>query len=203
MFKPFEKYILEQEISEEGIKRHVRVVGKDATEEEYLALRSDTDNPEGVIYLKPKIEYISLRNLLMDKDPEWLEFKDEEWVRPDLRYLHHQDAAKVYEIKRTSNEVRTKELIGNFTPEIAIELLQSRIRASAIAEAKPYAVDSVEEPSVIKTQEVAAIIPPPVQPKGEEPPVSSNRSKVWLWLVGAIMLVLVVRLLFKLRLRDR
>lgn len=152
MFKPFEKYILEQEISEEGIKRHVRVVGKDATEEEYRALARDTDNPEGVIYLKPKFEYISLRNLLMDKDPEWLEFRVEEWVHPDLRYLHRQDAAKVYEIRRTSDEARIKELIGNFTPELAIELLQSRIRASVSAEAKPDEVDRAEEPSAINTQ---------------------------------------------------
>ena len=151
-FKPFGKYILEEEISEEGIKRHVRVVGKDATDEEYRALSTFTDNPEGVTLLKPKIEYISLRNLLMDKDPEWLEFRFEEWVHVDLYYLRPQDAAKVSEIKMTSDEARIKELIGNFTPELAIELLQSRIRASVNAEAEPDEVDRAEEPSSINTQ---------------------------------------------------
>ena len=47
-FKPFEGYILEEEISEEGIKKHVRVVGKDATIKEFLALSRYKDNLEGV-----------------------------------------------------------------------------------------------------------------------------------------------------------
>ena len=153
LFKPFERYILEVEISEEGVKKHVRVMGKDATIKEYRALSRFKDNPEEVIYLKPKIEFISLRNLLMDKDPEWLEFRDEEWVHVDfMYYLRPQDVAKVSEIKKTSDEARIKELMGNFTPELAIELLQSRIRAIDSAEAKPDAVDRAEEPSAINTQ---------------------------------------------------
>ncbi len=151
-FKPFEGYILEEEISEEGIKKYVRVVGKDATIKEFLALSRYKDNPEGVIYLIPKTEFISLWNLLMDKDPEWLEFRFEEWVSPHGHFLHRQDAVKVNEVVMTSDEERIKELIGNFTPELAIEHLQSRIRAIDSAEAKPDAVDRAEEPSAINTQ---------------------------------------------------
>ena len=194
--KPFGTYIREQEISEEGIKRHIREVGN----EEYRALRNDSDNPEGVVLQTPKVEYISLRELLMDEHPEWLELGDyEEWVKPAGHFVHVQDAALIREILMTSDEARIKELIGYFTPELAIELLESILGASV--EEEPEFFHTPQEPSAVTVQAKVAK-PLPVQPEVEEP-APSERGKVWPWLVGAVVLALASGLMLMRRKRNR
>ena len=198
-FKPFGKYIVAQQISDQGIESHIREVGSDASEEEHRALINDSDNPEGVVLQIPNIEFISLQNLLLDEDSVWYEYRGEDWVLQAGHLLRLQDVETVSEIRTTSDEARIKELIGYFTPELALELLEARLRANADTESD-FAY-TAQEPSAETAQEQVAK-PLPVQPRVEEP-APSERCRVWPWLVGAVVLVLAGGLMFKRRKRNR
>ena len=189
-----EALVVDQTLSENGVESN----WKHVETREYETLLEQWKKAGQLI--RPKIKIILLADFLRG-NREWkaIDLTDRDTVGFPLG----SGIGRYGCIMLKSDEERLSKM--DFTPEVALKLLQqSRIRASAIAEAKPDAIDKTEEPSVIDTQEVATP-PPPVQSMGEEPPVSSNRSKVWLWLVGAIVLVLAfaVRLLVKRRLRDR
>ena len=185
--------IVEQTISKNGIERERKFVQPHVQSRELDGIREQWKKTGKVI--RPKIKAILLADFLRGS---------REWKAIDLtdidtitRSFGSGSIGRRGHIVLKSDEARLSEM--DFTPEMAFKLLQSSMRASA--EAKPDAVLAPEEPSVINTQEVATT-PPPMQPKGEEP-VSSKRSKVWLWLVSAIVLALAGGLLLKHRLRNR
>ena len=188
-----EALVVDQTLSENGVESNWKHV--ETREYETLLEQWKKDGQ----LITPNIKIILLADFLRG-NREWkaIDLTDRDTVGFPLG----SGIGRYGSIMLKSDEERLSKM--DFTPEVALKLLQqSRIRASAIAETKPDAIDKAEEPSVINTQEVATTHPPAVQSKGEEPPVSSNRSKVWLWLVGAIVLAFAVRLLVKRRLRDR
>ena len=128
-------YVLEQTISKNGIER----VRKEVHPRELDGIREQWERNGEVI--RPKIKVILLADFLRGSR-EWkaIDLQDENTVTYTVSNL-----SRLAYLVLKSDEARLSEM--DFTPEMAFELLQSSMQASA--EAKP---DAAQEPSVINTQ---------------------------------------------------
>ena len=181
-----ESYVLAQTLSENGVKRERRKVHPDETDgiiEQWKAV--------GVV-IRPKIEAILLADFLRGS---------REWKAIDLTdfdtvaYLSDASGGRSHIVLR-SDEERLSEM--DFTAEVALELLESSMRASADGE--PDFVHTAEEPSA-ETAVEKVTKPPPAERKVEEPAPSED-GKVWPWIIGTIVLVIAGGLMLKRRKRS-
>ena len=144
--------------------------------------------------IRPKIKAILLADFLRGSR-EWkaIDLTDEETII----YSLGSSGGRSHIVLR-SDEARLSEM--DFTPELALELLELSMRASTDTELD--FVYTAQETSNVTVQEKVVKPLRTAQPEVEKP-APSERGRVWPWLVGALLLVLAGRLTLKRRRRNR
>ena len=112
-FEPFGKYVLEQIISESGVKSKVRQVGVDSTEGEFKNLEAEADSAK-VTWAKPEIHATTLQKLLLEPDALWFDFDPNE-AQERNGFWFPGDAPRV-----SAHAV-------TFTPKVALESLKQKL----------------------------------------------------------------------------
>ena len=120
-FKAFGEHVIDTTVSESGTERSIRLVGEDATHEEYM--EAGRGAHDAAAAQTATVEWLSLQDYLTTEEPEWLHYDRLEWVKTDGYFIHNDDIDRAWEMKTTSDESKIKDLIGNFTAPAAIAAL--------------------------------------------------------------------------------